>query len=734
MNLATNLDQIKSVGPKTAAELRRAGLHTVGDILMFLPRKHEDFTNVTPIAELQPGKVTIRARCQQISTRPVRRGLRLTTAVLADDTSKLNAVWFNQPYRVQQLGGSNEWFYFSGTFEYNYGRYQLTNPTAELAKELPVQADRLLPVYHAVRGLKSQTVRKVIEQLRPLMSVLPETLPPSVVQSEQLLDRAAAISAMHFPRDEREVEQARQRLAFEELFELVLASQLNKIDNQKLAGFAIPFEKSVVQDFVKKLPFTLTNAQRRGAWDILQDFENARPMNRLLQGDVGSGKTVVAGLAARQAASAGYQTAFMAPTEILARQHAETLAKLLEPFGVTVGLLIGSVKGKARQTLYQQIASGSVDVVVGTHALIQDKVEFHSLGFVIIDEQHRFGVEQRQRLLMKVKDEKVGSGALDTLSEPMTIAAGSSRETGRAAPGSRARHGGEESVSSALLNAKKPSITAVMPHLLAMTATPIPRSLALTVYGELDVSVLDEQPRGRRPILTTIISPPSREAAYTAIDQQIAQGRQVYVVCSLITDSDSSDRKSVEVEYKRLKNSIFGHRRIAILHGKMAASEKDQIMQAFKNQKYDVLVSTTVIEVGVDVPNATIMMIEDADQFGLAQLHQLRGRVGRGQHQSFCYLMMSTNNKPSQRLREIEKSNDGFHLAEVDMSLRGPGEIYGRMQHGALNLQIATLADTQLIARAQKAAKRFIDSGESLSKYPALEARVRHNQRVTTLN
>jgi len=273
-----------------------------------------------------------------------------------------------------------------------------------------------------------------------------------------------------------------------------------------------------------------------------------------------------------------------------------------------------------------------------------------------------------------------------------------------------------------------------MPHLLAMTATPIPRSLALTVYGELDVSVLDELPHGRRPILTKIISPPSREAAYTAIDQQIAQGRQAYVVCSLIADSDSSDRKSVEAEYKRLKNSIFGHRRIAMLHGKMTASEKDQIMQAFKDQKYDILVSTTVIEVGVDVPNATIMMIEDADQFGLAQLHQLRGRVGRGQHQSFCYLMMSTNNKPSQRLREIEKSSDGFHLAEVDMSLRGPGEIYGRMQHGALNLQIATLADTQLIARAQKAAKRLIDSGESLSKYPALEARVRHNQRVTTLN
>ncbi len=695
MNLATSLDQIKGVGPKTAAELRQAGLETVGDILLFLPRKHEDFTHVTPIAELSPGKVTIRARCQQISTRPVRRGLRLTTAVLADDTSKLNAIWFNQPYRTQQLGDSDEWFYFSGEFEYNYGRYQLTNPTAELAKELPVQADRLLPVYHAVRGLKSQTVRKILEQLRPLMSVLPETLPPSVVKNEKLLDRAAVISAMHFPRNEREVEQARQRLAFEELFELVLASQLNKIDNQKLAGFAIPFEKSVVQDFVKKLPFALTNAQRRAAWDILQDFENARPMNRLLQGDVGSGKTVVAGLAARQAASAGYQTAFMAPTEILARQHAQTLAKLLEPFGVTVGLLIGSVKGKARAMLYQQIANGAIDVVVGTHVLIQDKVEFHRLGFVVIDEQHRFGVEQRQKLLMKVKDEEVKSSAPPD---------------------------------------KKKLSVAAMPHLLAMTATPIPRSLALTVYGELDVSILNEQPKGRQPILTQIILPPSRQTAYAAIDEQLEQGRQAYVVCSLIRDSAVNDRKSVEMEFKKLKNSVFGHRRIAMLHGKMRADEKDQIMQDFKDKKFDILVSTTVIEVGVDVPNATIMMIEDADQFGLAQLHQLRGRVGRGQHQSYCYLMMSTNNKPSQRLREIEKSNDGFHLAEVDMALRGPGEIYGRMQHGALNLQIATLADTRLIARAQKAAKRFIESGEPLSNYPTLEARVRHNQRLTTLN
>ena len=677
MNLTTSLDQIKGVGPKTADQLRAAGLATVGDLLTFLPRKHEDFTNVTNIADLKPGTVTIRARCEKISTRPVRRGLRLTTAVLADDTGKLNAIWFNQPYRVQQLSGTDDEFYFSGVFEYNYGKYQLTAPSAEIAKEMPVQAERLLPVYHAIHGLKSLTVRKVLQQLRPLMSVLPETLPQSIVEREHFMSRAQAISTMHFPKELSEVVAARERLAFEELFQLLLASQLNKLENQKLKGFAIPFEPETIKQFVQQLPFSLTDAQRRAAWDILQDFESSTPMNRLLQGDVGSGKTVVAGMAARQAASHGYQTALLAPTEILAIQHAKTLDDLLSPFGVTVGLLTGHVKGVARKELYARIESGEVDVVVGTHAIIQEKVVFHNLGFVVIDEQHRFGVDQRQKLLNK-------SGTL--------------------------------------------------PHLLAMTATPIPRSLALTVYGELDVSVLNQRPKGRLPIKTQIISPVSRPKAYEAIDKQITEGHQAYVICSLIADSSENDRKSVEAEYKKLKNSIFGHRSIGLLHGKMKPAEKEQVMQEFKDKKYDILVSTTVVEVGVDVPNATVIMIEDAEQFGLAQLHQLRGRVGRNELQSYCYLMMGTTNKPSERLRELEKSTDGFYLAEVDMTLRGPGEIYGKRQSGALNLQIATLADTELIAKAQKAAKWFIESGEDIAAYKELNSQVQHYQRLTTLN
>lgn len=676
MNLRTPLDAIKGVGEKTAQVFAAAGLKTVEDLLYFLPRTHEDFSETVKIRDIRPGKATIRARCEKIATRPVRRGFKITTATLADDTGKLQAVWFNQPYRETQFKSGEE-FFFSGTFEFNYNRYQLTNPSAEKVSDMPVQTDRILPIYRAVKGLKSQLVRKVLAELRPLMAVLPETLPSEVLKNERLAGLRDAILGMHFPEKSEDIARARERLAFEELFQLLLASQLNRQENAKLKGWHIPFDQNIVAAFVEQLPFDLTGAQRRAAWDIIQDFERKVPMNRLLQGDVGSGKTVVAGLAARQAAHAGFQSAIMAPTEILASQHAETLTALLAPFDVTVGLLTGSVKGKARTVLYEQIAMGKVNVVVGTHALIQDSVVFHKLGFVAIDEQHRFGVKQRQELLKKSR---------------------------------------------------------YMPHLLAMTATPIPRSLALTVYGELDVSILNELPKGRKPIKTKIWSPISREKLYATIDAEIAAGRQAYVICSLIDENTENDVKSVEVEYKKLRNSVFGHRKIGLLHGKLKPDEKHVVMKDFADGKLDILVSTTVVEVGVDVPNATIMLIEDADRFGLSQLHQLRGRVGRSHHQSYCFLMMSDTKQPSQRLKEVEKSNDGFYLAEVDLKLRGPGEIYGHAQHGSLNLQVATLADTKLIARAQQQAKWFVSSGKDLLQYKHLAVAVKHYQRLTTLN
>ncbi|PKL31100.1 DNA helicase RecG [Candidatus Saccharibacteria bacterium HGW-Saccharibacteria-1] len=676
MNLLTPIDKIKGVGSKINEQLSSAGIKTVGDLISFYPRAHEDFSRVVDIADIRPGKATIKAKCESISTRPVRRGLRITTATLADKTGKLQAVWFNQPYREKQLKTGEE-FYFSGEFEFNYNRYQLSGPSAELVSDMPIQTDRILPIYRSVKGLKTTLIRKLLSELRPLISILPETLPPDIVKRENLVSRSQAIMAMHFPDSMADIEKARERLAFEELFQLLLASQLNRQENAKLIGWSIPFEQSVVADFVSKLSFKLTSAQRVAAWEIIQDLEQKTPMNRLLQGDVGSGKTVVAGLVACQVTSAGLQTAIMAPTEILATQHAETLCKLLQPFGIKVGLLTGSVKGLARKMLYEQIEKGTVDVVIGTHALLQPTVKFHKLGFVVIDEQHRFGVKQRQLLLEKSQ---------------------------------------------------------FMPHMLAMTATPIPRSLALTVYGELDISILNELPAGRKPILTKIWSPNSRAQLYEKIDTEIDAGRQVYVICSLIEDNPDNEIKSVQSEFVKLQNSIFKHRRIGLLHGKMKPDEKDDVMQRFASHQLDILVSTTVVEVGVDVPNSTVMLIENADRFGLSQLHQLRGRVGRSIHQSYCYLVNSTSAKPTKRLLEIEKSNDGFYLAEVDLKLRGPGEIYGRAQHGALNLQIATLADTKLISRAQSQAKLFALVSKNLIQYKQLAAAVHYYQRLTTLN
>ena len=676
MNLLSPLARIKGVGEKIGAQFDLAGIYTVGDLIDFLPRAYEDFSQVTSIINIHPGKMTIRARCEKISTRPVRRGLRITTATLFDDSGKIQAVWFNQPYRETQLKSGEE-FFFSGEFEFSYNRYQLTNPSAELVKDMPVQTDRILPIYRSIKGLKTPIVRKILNELRPLISILPETLPAKVVKDEKLISRSQAILTMHFPEDIKDIEKARERLAFEELFQLLLASQLNKQENAKLIGWQIPFNQNVVGDFVKKLPFKLTNSQRISAWEIIQDLERKTPMNRLLQGDVGSGKTVVAGLVACQVAHIGLQTAIMAPTEILASQHAETLVKLLQPFGLNVGLLTGSVKGAARKELYKHIQDGTVQVVVGTHALIQEPVKFNKLGFVVIDEQHRFGVNQRQELLKKSQ---------------------------------------------------------YMPHMLAMTATPIPRSLALTVYGELDISILNELPAGRLPIKTKIWSPNSRAQLYAEIDEQLAIGRQAYIICSLIDDNPENEIKSVKAEHVKLQNSIFKHRKIGLLHGKLKPAEKSEVMQKFAAKEFDILVSTTVVEVGVDVPNATVIMIENADRFGLSQLHQLRGRVGRSVHQSYCYLVTSTSAKPTQRLKEIEKSNDGFYLAEVDLKLRGPGEIYGRAQHGALNLQIATLADTKLIRRASLQAKNFVESGANLLEYKQLADQVQYYQRLTTLN
>lgn len=675
IQLVTPLRNVKGVGPKTGEQLAAAGLHTVGDLITFLPRKHDDFSQVTSIAHIKPGKVSVQGRFSNLATKRVRRGMSVTEAVLSDDTAKVPVVWFNQGYRAEQLKNGGEWL-VSGEFGLQRQRYQIVNPSVESVKEVAVSGGRIVPVYPAVRGLKSQLVRKILLELRPAIKGLAETLPPEIVRREGLLSRAEAIYAMHFPESFEQVQAARDRLGFEEILALMIASQLNKQDNAALESHTITFRAADAKAFVERLPFQLTNAQRVAAWESIQNLEQGEPMNRLLQGDVGSGKTVVAGLVAYIAARAGFQTAVMAPTELLATQHATTLARLLEPFDMRVGLLIGSLSAARRRPLLEAITNGQCDVVIGTHALFQDKVSFNRLGFVVIDEQHRFGVEQRQRLLAKSHK---------------------------------------------------------MPHLLAMTATPIPRSLQLTVYGELDISILGEKPANRKDITTRIISPNSRAQMYADIESELDAGRQAYVICPRIEAGDD-EQASVQAEVKRLKQPVFKSKRIGLLHGKLPAEEKDAVMRSFASGELDILVSTTVVEVGVDVPNATVIIIEGADRFGLAQLHQLRGRVGRSDLQSYCYLVPSTSAKPSERLRELEKSNDGFYLAERDLELRGPGEIYGRAQSGALNLAVANIADTKLLKRAQATAGWWLSEGGDLLQYEQLSREVERYRRLTTLN
>jgi ATP-dependent DNA helicase RecG len=675
--LKQSVTTIKGVGNVLADKLYSLGVETVEDLLYFFPRKYDDFSQVVSIAQLKPGKVTVKGMVESVTGRHIRRGLHVTEAVIADGTAKTRAVWFNQSYRAAQLSKGEE-YYFSGTYDLQRNRYVLQNPASEQAKSMGVSTARIVPIYRETAGLKSHQLRKVMLELVPLMKMMPETLPSDLIKREKLLDIHQTLQSIHFPEEAKDLEAAKARISFEEIFTLMLASVLNKKDVASLKGWKVPFLPEVAKAFTGALPFTMTGAQRKAAWEILQDMEKGEPMNRLLQGDVGSGKTLVAAMAAFMAARGGLQTAFMAPTEILATQHAKGLADLLEPMGVRVALLVGSTKPKAKENLKLHIASGDVDVVVGTHALIQKDSAFHKLGLVVIDEQHRFGVAQRAELL---------------------------------------KHGDH------------------MPHLLSMTATPIPRSLQLTVYGELEVSILNELPKGRQPITTKVVSPLARHSVYEHIDKEIKAGRQAYVVCPLVADGGANvELKSVEAEHARLTKSVFKHRRLGLLHGQMKADEKELVMRLFKNKELDVLISTTVIEVGVDVPNATVMLIEGAERFGLAQLHQLRGRVGRGSEQSYCYVVPTTVQSVSQRLRELEQSTDGFYLAEVDLKLRGPGEIYGRAQHGALNLSFANLADTKLLKRARDAAAWLVDTQVNLLQYKRLHEHVDRYRRLTKLN
>lgn len=669
---------IKGVGSEVAKKLSVLGVNTINQLISNYPRRYDDYSVVQQINEIRPGAVTIKAVIKQTTGRYVRRGLHITEAVASDSSGSLRIIWFNQPYRAASLQVEKE-YYISGDFGLRQQRLSIQNPSVELVSNFPINTARIVPIYKETKGLKSTQIRKALKEITPLIRDLPEVLPDWLVSKQGLLSHAEAIEKIHFPDSSGSLLEAKRRLGFEEVFELTLASLINKYELNKETALTIPFNEKLAKEFVGHLPFKLTDDQRRVIWQIYKDIQKPQPMNRLVEGDVGSGKTVVAAMAALMAVQEGFQVALMAPTELLARQHAETIYRLLEPLKLNehIGLLVGSLKAREKSQAHKRIASGDMRFLIGTNALIQEKVDMHKLGLVIIDEQHRFGVEHRKKLQ------------------------------------SKAGH---------------------MPHVLSMTATPIPRTLALTLYGELDISVINAKPAGRKPTKTEIIPLVNRHKVYENVDKEIESGRQAFVVCPLVNESEYMPLRSAQQVYEELSKGIFKHRRLGLLHGRLKPSEKESIMESFVKHELDLLVSTTVIEVGVDVPNATVMLIENAERFGLAQMHQLRGRVGRSGHQGICYLLLSDNLTPSQRLRALEQSTDGFKLAEYDLELRGPGAIYGTMQHGQLDLRVANLTDTKLISAARNSAQEFIDRSEDLLKYPELYERVKRNRAVTNLN
>ncbi len=672
-----DIASLKGVGKRLAVKLNVLGIKAKRDLIFNYPRKYNDFSEISKVTDLKPGMVTIKAKIKQATGRYVRRGMHITEAVASDDTDSARIVWFNQPYRAKALKIGSE-YYISGNYELGRGRFAIMNPGAELASNFPVNTARIVPIYKETKGIKSNQIRKIVSSVKEDIEAVKETLPEFIIKEQGLLQRNKALLSIHFPESTYNLSEAKRRLAFEEVFTLVLSALVNKKDNLKAKAPKIPFDEKLIKSFVDSLPYKLTDAQRKVAWQVFKDLEKNIPANRLIEGDVGSGKTIVAAMISLLTIKKGKQAAIMAPTEILARQHHRTFYELLGAFDLEkkIHLLLGSMKPKEKTKVQKAIKSSGPGLIIGTHSLIAEKANFKNLALAVIDEQHRFGVDQRKQLLKK------------------------------------AGH---------------------IPHLVSMTATPIPRSLALTVYGELDVSVIDQLPPGRTRPITKIISPNSKAQLYKKLDDSLGKGRQMFVVCPLISESDLLHYLSAEEVYKDFSEKVFKHRRVALIHGKLKTEEKVKIMEDFVAGKIDVLVSTTVIEVGVNIPNASIMLIEGVERFGLAQIHQLRGRIGRGKYQGYCYLLMSDSGPPSRRVRALENTSDGFKLAELDLEIRGPGAIYGAAQHGILDLRLANISDTKLIAQARNTAQKFLDEN-NLDDYPDLAEEVYKNRAITSLN
>ena len=641
----TPVRYLKGVGPKTAERFEKLGILTLSDLLCHYPRRYLDFSKPYSIAEAPSDtECVVKA---EVFAKPGGRilpgGRRMERITAGDDVSSLEITWFNNPYAAQKLELGQE-YYFQGIVTGGMLRRQMVNP--QVRTDAQVKSSPFEAIYPQTEGLTSSAIAKCVRQLLPHAELLPDPLPSEMLKKYRLLSKADAVRAIHCPATEEEAFAARRRLIYEEL--LVLQLGIGRMKNHGAASTGAPMKKADSSPFWESLPFSPTGAQRRAVEEILTDMSGETSMNRLLQGDVGSGKTLVAAAAIWACIRAGYQAALLAPTEILASQHAENLNRLLSPFGMRVALLTGGMKAAARRTTLAAIRDDEADLIVGTHAILSEGVEFARLGLAVVDEQHRFGVRQRGLLAEK----------------------------------------------------------AANPHLLVMSATPIPRTLGLLMYGDLDISILDELPPGRKPVKTRCITGKKRADLYGFLDREIDSGRQVYIVCPAIEDAGGSGLNAVKSYYEDIAKAYLPDRRVGLMHGKLKPKEKAAVMDDFKSGRLDALVSTTVIEVGVDVPNATVMVIENAERYGLSALHQLRGRVGRGAAESWCFLVSDNASESVQkRLKFLCSTSDGFAVAQYDLETRGPGDFFGSRQHGLPTLQIADLMnDTRTLHAAQSEA------------------------------
>ena len=659
---------LKGVGSVKAKQLENLNIYTLGDLICHFPRGYEDRTKLVPIGKLEPDvPACFRAMVMNTPrTAQIRKGLTMTKVQVADTTGRLNLTFFNNKYVTESLQYGREYIFY-GAVSGDFIGYNMTNPVFESLDAPAVTTRRILPVYPLTAGLTNAALMKLVRQALALCEPPAEILPEEIRRAHGILGAERAYHAIHEPGNMVEAEQAKKRMIFEEFF--VFSAGLSLIRAARARKKCRVCGNLELRPFLTVLPFALTGAQRRAVEDICSDLKKGTPMNRLVQGDVGSGKTMVAAAAAYCAANNGLQSALMAPTEILAEQHYASLRKLFEPLGIRVGLLTGSMTAREKREIREAIASGEIQVTVGTHALITDSTVFERLGLVIADEQHRFGVAQRSRLAAK------GEGV----------------------------------------------------HLLVMSATPIPRTLALLMYGDLEVSILDEMPPGRESVDTFLVGESYRPRINAFIRKQVAQGHQCFVVCPAVEENEDLGIKAATVWADTLQQTVFPDLRIALLHGQMKGAEKERAMASFARGEADVMVATTVIEVGVDVPNATLMVIEDADRFGLSQLHQLRGRVGRGKSKSYCILTSQNKNPETlQRLKALCKTTDGFRIAEEDLKLRGPGDFFGRRQSGLPAFRVANLSfDLQLLKQAQEASTRWIETHGTSDTPEAAELRRR---------